>query len=74
MPQGKKCLNPISKIVLHCKKNLPKNIYAKTYCKLSKYAQSKRLYSRLFEQLEQKITEPMQIAIIGQFSSGKSTF
>lgn len=27
-----------------------------------------------FEQLEQKITEPMQIAIIGQFSSGKSTF
>lgn len=48
----------IQKQISHCQNNLDPNDYSLSF----------------FEQLEQKSTEPMQIAIIGQFSSGKSTF
>lgn len=49
---------PIQKLILQCQNSLNPNDYKISF----------------FEQLQHKSTEPMQIAIIGQFSSGKSTF
>ena len=49
---------PVQTLILNCQNALNPNDYTLSF----------------FEQLEQKSTEPMQIAIIGQFSSGKSTF
>lgn len=49
---------PIQKLILQCQNRLNPNDYKISF----------------FEQLQHKSTEPMQIAIIGQFSSGKSTF
>ncbi len=48
----------ISELLLNCQNNLSPNDYQFSF----------------FEKLEHKSKEPMQIAIIGQFSSGKSTF
>ncbi|WP_236096456.1 dynamin family protein [Helicobacter sp. MIT 11-5569] len=50
--------SPTQKLIVRCQNRLNSNDYNLSF----------------FESLEQKSTEPMQIAIIGQFSSGKSTF
>lgn len=50
--------SPIQKLILACQDNLNPNDYQLSF----------------FENLQQKEVEPMQIAVIGQFSSGKSTF
>ncbi|MBX7490820.1 dynamin family protein [Helicobacter turcicus] len=50
--------NPTQKLITNCQNTLNPNDYTLSF----------------FENLEQKSTEPMQIAIVGQFSSGKSTF
>lgn len=50
--------SPTQKLILECLNNLQPNDYALSF----------------FENLQQKENEPMQIAVIGQFSSGKSTF
>lgn len=49
---------PTQKLILKCLDNLNPNDYTLSF----------------FENLQQKEVEPMQIAVIGQFSSGKSTF
>lgn len=49
---------PTQKLIVQCQNALNPNDYPLSF----------------FDQLEQKTTEPMQIAIVGQFSSGKSTF
>lgn len=50
--------SPTQKLILACQDNLNPNDYDLSF----------------FENLQQKEAEPMQIAVIGQFSSGKSTF
>lgn len=50
--------SPTQKLILACQDNLNPNDYDLSF----------------FENLQQKESEPMQIAVIGQFSSGKSTF
>ncbi|TLD87011.1 dynamin family protein [Helicobacter sp. MIT 05-5294] len=50
--------SPTQKLILECLNHLNPNDYSLSF----------------FENLEQKENEPMQIAVIGQFSSGKSTF
>ena len=50
--------SPTQRLILACQDNLNPNDYTLSF----------------FENLQQKEAEPMQIAIIGQFSSGKSTF
>ncbi|WP_297810565.1 dynamin family protein [uncultured Helicobacter sp.] len=50
--------SPTQKLILACQNHLNPNDYMLSF----------------FENLAQKEMEPMQIAIIGQFSSGKSTF
>lgn len=49
---------PTQKLITHCQNMLNPSDYSLSF----------------FEHLEQKSAEPMQVAIIGQFSSGKSTF
>lgn len=48
----------LQKFIIDCQNNLNPNDYSQDF----------------FESLQNKTKEPMQIAIIGQFSSGKSTF
>lgn len=50
--------SPTQKLILSCQNHLNPNDYTLSF----------------FEYLQQKEVEPMQIAIVGQFSSGKSTF
>ncbi|WP_301006267.1 MULTISPECIES: dynamin family protein [Helicobacter] len=50
--------SPTQRLILACQDNLNPSDYTLSF----------------FENLQQKEAEPMQIAIIGQFSSGKSTF
>ncbi|WP_416863400.1 dynamin family protein, partial [Helicobacter ganmani] len=50
--------SPTQRLILACQDNLNPSDYTLSF----------------FENLQQKEVEPMQIAIIGQFSSGKSTF